>query len=111
MLQLDGRVSCHLFVEACDMRKQMDSLLGLVTHTLSQPPRAGALYIFVNRRRTYVRIAFLDSTGACMFSKRLFEGTVSWQWAQGLDSEQKVLTISTKVLHEMLNSSRASRPL
>jgi transposase len=109
MFQLDGKVSLHLFVEPCDMRKQMDSLLGLIGHALAKPPQAGALYIFVNRRRCYVRIVFLDSTGVCMFSKRLFEGTVSWRWAKNLGDDQRVITISSSALHEMLHGSRAPR--
>jgi len=37
-------------VEACDMRKGFNGLHALVTQRLGEDPRAGALFVFTNRR-------------------------------------------------------------
>ncbi len=109
MLKFDSRVRLHLFVEPCDMRRQMDSLLGMVGHTMAQQAVAGQLYIFMNRRRNYVRLLFLDSTGICLFSKRLFKGTVGSRWALGLSLDAQIREVSVAVLTELLSGSREPR--
>lgn len=57
-----------------DMRKSFDGLLGLVKHVLSEDPLSGTLYIFANRRGTYIKGVYWDRTGFCLFAKRLERG-------------------------------------
>lgn len=106
MINIDSRVRLFLFVEPCDMRRQIDSLLGIVGAIRGEPAAPGALYIFMNRRRTYVRLLFLDSTGVCLFSKRLFKGSLSMAWATGLSLDSRVPEVTTAVLAELINGSR-----
>ncbi len=106
MLSLGPHVRVWLFVEPCDMRKQMDSLLGVVGYIRQESARAGNLYVFLNRRRTYVRILFLDATGVCMFSKRFNEGSIGAQWAAGLNLSAPSLEIPSRVLADVLTGNR-----
>lgn len=106
MINIDSRVALYLFVEPCDMRRQMDSLLGVVNHELAEPATIGKIYIFMNRRRNYVRLLFLDGSGVCLFSKRLFKGSVGSAWANGLSLDSPVLQVSMQVLAELLTGSR-----
>jgi hypothetical protein len=108
MLNLAQGVTVWLVVSACDMRKQMDSLLGVVADMHGKPASAGNLYVFLNRRRNYVRVLFLDASGTCMFSKRLFEGTVGSRWAAGLNMNADTIEISSGVLGELLAGGRVS---
>lgn len=56
------------------MRKSIDGLVGLVKNALDEDPLGGSLYVFINRRRTYIKSVYWDRTGFCMFAKRLERG-------------------------------------
>jgi len=56
------------------MRKSFDGLIALVTHVLDEDPLSGSLFVFVNRRGTYVKALYWDRTGFCLFAKRLERG-------------------------------------
>ena len=56
------------------MRKSFDGLVGLVKNALGEDPLSGTLYVFINRRRTYVKSVYWDRTGFCLFAKRLERG-------------------------------------
>ena len=106
MINIDARVRLYLFVDPCDMRRQMDSLIGVVNEHLPEAAVAGRIYIFMNRRRNDVRLLFLDSSGVCLFSKRLFKGSVGSNWATGLSLDSAVLEINARILTELLSGSR-----
>ena len=59
---------------AVDMRKSFDGLVALVQNALREDPLSGSLYVFANRRRTYVKAVYWDRTGFCLFAKRLERG-------------------------------------
>ena len=42
---------------------------------LGRDPLDGHLYVFLNRRRTLVKILAFDRSGFCIFSKRLSQGS------------------------------------
>ncbi|RKY23131.1 MAG: IS66 family insertion sequence hypothetical protein [Planctomycetota bacterium] len=56
------------------MRKSFTGLVSLVQNTLGEDPLSGSLYVFINRRRTYVKLVYWDRTGYCLFAKRLERG-------------------------------------
>jgi transposase len=60
-----------------DMRKQFDGLVSIVQNELREDPLSGSLYVFINRRRNYVKLVFWDRTGYCLFAKRLERGRFS----------------------------------
>jgi transposase len=57
-----------------DMRKSFDGLVALVKSVLKEDPLCGTLYVFSNRRRTYVKAVYWDRTGFCLLAKRLERG-------------------------------------
>jgi transposase len=78
MLSFSGSLKVFVAVEACDMRKGFNGLHALVTQRLGEDPRAGALFVFTNRRHNRIKILYWDTTGFWVLSKRLEEGTFSW---------------------------------
>jgi transposase len=56
------------------MRKSFDGLAALVKHALAEEPASGALYVFVNRRRTLMKVLYFERGGYCVWSKRLEQG-------------------------------------
>lgn len=65
----------YLATTAVDLRAGFDRLSGIVRERLQGDPRAGSLFVFVNRRRTHLKALFYDQTGTCILYKRLDRGT------------------------------------
>jgi len=61
-----------------DMRKQFDGLVAIVRNELREDPLSGSLFVFVNRRRNYLKLVYWDRTGFCLFAKRLERGRFSF---------------------------------
>lgn len=59
------------YAEPVDMRKSFDGLVGLVQGVLGEDPLSGDVYVFVNRRGTFLKLIAWDRTGYCLFAKRL----------------------------------------
>ena len=56
------------------MRKSFNGLSALVKHRLDADPLNGHLYVFINRRKTQMKILYFDQTGFAIWSKRLEQG-------------------------------------
>lgn len=54
-----------------DMRKSFDTLAAVVRDSLREEPQSGALYVFVGKRPTRVKVLWWDRNGYCLLSKRL----------------------------------------
>jgi len=62
------------YAEPVDMRKSFDGLVGLVQAVLREDPLSETLFVFFNRRGTYMKALTWDRTGFCLFAKRLERG-------------------------------------
>ena len=65
----------YLSREPADMRKSYDGLSGLVRQGMGRDPLSGEVFIFLNRRRTMIKILVWDRSGFVVWSKRLERGT------------------------------------
>ena len=70
MLSFSGSLKIFVALEPCDLRKSFNGLHALVTGRLSEDPRAGALFVFTNRRHTRLKILYWDGTGLWIMIKR-----------------------------------------
>ena len=71
-LGLDCRI--WLYGPPCDMRRSFDGLSALVRHELGRDPTDGQWYVFVNRRRTLLKVLAFDAGGYWIWAKRLERG-------------------------------------
>ncbi len=54
-----------------DMRRSFDALALVVQQVLGQDPMCGALYVFVGKSATRVKVLWWDRNGYCLLYKRL----------------------------------------
>lgn len=75
MLHLSAHCSYYLYTGHADMRKGFDGLSGLVRSRMYLDPLSRSVYIFMNRRRTHVKLLFWEGDGFSLYYKRLEKGT------------------------------------
>lgn len=63
-----------VYTKPVDMRKSFDGLFVLVAGVLREDPMSGDLFIFLNRRRNYLKALLWDRTGFLLIAKRLERG-------------------------------------
>lgn len=78
MIQITPHMKILLAVDPVDFRKGIDGLAGLCRRTLHSDPFSGYLFIFVNKRRTAIKVLCYDSQGFWMCQKRLSKGRFNW---------------------------------
>jgi transposase len=92
MLLQDPNLLVWLYAHPVDMRKQFDGLAALTQSKLKRPASSGELFVFINKRRTYIKILYYSRGGYCLWNKRLEQGQfhrvrcdddkMSLNWAQ-----------------------------
>ena len=78
MLSFTGGLKVFVALEPVDLRKSFSGLEGLVGERLGEDLRAGALFVFTNRRHSRLKILYWDGSGLWLLIKRLEKGTFSW---------------------------------
>jgi len=63
-----------LYQKPVDMRRSFDGLAAIAQNVLSLPATSGDWFVFVNRRRTQMKILYFDTGGYCIWAKRLERG-------------------------------------
>jgi transposase len=54
-----------------DMRRSFDALAAVAREQLGEDPQNGALYVFIGKRPTRVKVLWWDRNGFCLLYKRL----------------------------------------
>ncbi|MDX4042332.1 IS66 family insertion sequence element accessory protein TnpB [Pseudomonas aeruginosa] len=71
-VSVDRRI--FLCLQPTDMRCSFDGLAARVRHQLLADPADGSWYVFINRRRTQLKLLAFEPSGYCVWSKRLEQG-------------------------------------
>jgi len=75
MLCLEGSLRILLCTEPTDMRKSFNGLAAMVKHRMDSDPLNGHYFVFVNRRKTQMKILYFDVSGYAIWCKRLEQGS------------------------------------
>ena len=103
LLGTSRRIVVWAWTKPTDLRKGYNGLYGLVESELGQDPLDGALFVFVNRRRTSCKVLFWDGTGLCIFQKRLEVGRFACLWRD--DDDGGALKLTTSELQLFIEGS------
>jgi transposase len=83
MLAFPAGIRIYLALQPVDMRKQFNGLWAAAQEELGEDPRSGAVFAFINKERTRLKLLYWDGTGVWVLAKRLEEGRFSWPAAAG----------------------------
>jgi len=86
MLLQDPNLNVWLYNRPADMRRQFDGLAALTQSMLHSQASGGDLFVFINRRRTMIKILYYSKGGYCLWAKRLERGRLH----QILDESEKI---------------------
>jgi transposase len=78
MLAFPHSVRIFVAVEPVDMRKQFNGLWAAAQEKLHEDPKSGAVFAFINKDRTRLKLLYWDGTGVWVLAKRLERGRFSW---------------------------------
>ena len=65
----------YLYDRPTDMRKSFNTLGTIVKHEMLLPLTSGAGFIFINRRKTHIKMLMWEGDGFSLYFKRLEQGT------------------------------------
>ena len=95
MIQLTPHMRIILAFEAADFRKGIDGLARICRSVLQSDPFSGYLFVFMNKRKTAIKMLVYDGQGFWLFQKRLSKGRFKW-WPHKRDR-----TSVTLLVHEL----------
>jgi transposase len=96
----DNTRRVYLACGSTDLRKSIDGLAALVTHTFELDLFDSSLFVFCNRGHDKLKILHWDHIGFCLYYRRLERGRFKWP----ASAEDKLtLSIDRRQLHWLLD--------
>lgn len=68
-----------LYTQPTDMRKSFNGLIALTREALHEDPLGGDWFVFINRRKTQIKVLYFDGSGYCIWLKRLEQGQFNYR--------------------------------
>lgn len=79
MMRLGPSVRAFAYAAPCDLRKGFEGLLALA-HSMTEQALGGDLFLFTGKDRRRAKVLCFDSTGLCLYHKRLKTGRFACLW-------------------------------
>ena len=113
MFSLHSSLTFYFYTSPCDMRKSFNGLSGLVRNELGKEPTSGDVFIFLNKKRTHLKLLHWERGGFVLYYKRLEQGTFTPPAFKGNNScitwPQLVMMIEGIVVQKSTQKLRYSR--
>lgn len=97
MISIPSSRRYYLYKESTDMRKSFNGLCGLVNNEMDKDLMKGDAFIFVNKRRTMIKVLIWDRTGFLIYYKKLSSGSFELP-VNGLDCSHQELSMATLMM-------------
>lgn len=104
-----ARGTYFFYLESTDMRKGFDSLSGIVTEKMRLNPLSNNVYVFVNRRRTQIKLLKWEGDGFSLYYKRLEKGHFELQVAENNSSHIGISRQQLQMIFEGISLKRNYR--
>jgi len=75
MLGLSGNSRIFLYNDPINMHKSFEGLLNIVENIFQQDLLTNNYFVFINKRRTLMKVLYWDNDGIAIWYKRLEKGT------------------------------------
>jgi len=98
MIQLTPSTKIFIAIEPLDFRKGIDGISSVIKAEFSKDPMAGSVFVFINRRKTGVKLLSYDGSGFWLCSKRLSKGVFWWPKSK----DEKLALIDAKKMMMLL---------
>jgi transposase len=109
MLALSAGCRYYFYLGITDFRCGFDALSGFVRSELHRDPTLGDIFIFLNRKRSQIKLLYFEGDGFAMYHKRLETGTYEIHEAK---QNENHLAMSSEELMLILNGrSSQTAPL
>jgi len=82
------------------MRKSFDGLIKIVRNAMEEIPSSGSWFVFINKRKTQMKILHFDGSGYCIWAKRLEQGQFNYN--RSLGQKQTLDWIQLKLIIDRL---------
>lgn len=96
---LPASVRILVCIEPQDMRRSFDKLAEVVRTQMGEEPQSGALFVFVGKRATRVKVLWWDENGYCLLYKRLHRALFV---APEAEQSEKAVRIDGTALKQLL---------
>ena len=96
MLSLHSNIRYFLYQGQTDMRKSFDGLCGLVTNEMHQGVIGGDVFIFLNKRKTHIKLLVWEADGFAIYYKRLEKGT--YEFPDGSSADKSLSITYTQLM-------------
>ena len=104
MIHLTHNTPILIAIKPTDFRRGIDGLAAVCKQQLAQDPRSGTLFVFINRRKTMVRVLVYEKNGFWLMTKRLSSGKYSG-WPR---TDKPISAMNATHLRQLLNGDYAS---
>ncbi len=94
----------HVYSAPVSMGKSYKGLTELVEKKMKKKVMNGELYMFFNRKRTYVKVLFWDKTGMCILCKKLPHAYYDIEAIEGS-------TITLKEMQQCITTLSRKKPM
>lgn len=74
MLLHQPNLRIWLYSQPADMRKQFDGLAAVAKNQMDSRLDEQHLFVFINRKRTQIKLLYYSTGGLCLWTKRLEKG-------------------------------------
>ena len=92
----------YVATEPVNMRLSFDRLAGLVRERFGQEPRMDAVFAFLNKRLTHVKLLWHDGTGYRILFKRLDRNRGRFRIPQSMPDKARHVRVSARELRVLL---------
>lgn len=98
MIQTTPHVKIYAAVEPINFQKRMDGTAAICRQRYRMDPYTGTYFVFINKKKTMIRVYFFDGQGEWLCDKRIAKG----KFPHWVDGEYGLSQIESQQLYVLL---------